>query len=149
NNLGMRFQFEPRATRLDEDGSELPEPDPDDWILSQILGETVHFQNVRDSVVAKIGKDCIYDYRSDRPRDVGEGPKHGIAVLKVHVFIRGVDISLRANARPGERVDTGRQIAASWTPYRPMDISAFVPQLAKSVRLQVRITTDRRNVPLL
>lgn len=102
----MRVQLEPPACRLDEHGTELPEMN-DDWIIQSISTDAVSLQNVRTQHIAELGKDHIYDFRSNPSRSKSD-IKHGFLVLKMQVFLQGNQLWLRANARPGERVTAHR-----------------------------------------
>ena len=102
-SVGMRFQVEPMACRLDAQGHELPEEN-DDWLFQGISSsEVVSIRNLRTDHIAELGKDHIYDFRSNPNLSTGD-IKHGFLVLKMQIFMQGNKLWLRPNARPGERV---------------------------------------------
>lgn len=103
-NIGWRFELEPIACRLDELGNKLP-PVSDDWLLQAISPDgVVHLSNIRTGHVAELGKDHIYDFRSNPSRSQ-TGINHGFLVLKMQIFMSGNRLWLRPNSRPGERVN--------------------------------------------
>ena len=106
-NVGIRVQIEPMACRLNELGGELPEEN-EDWIVESISADgVVSLRNVTTDHVAVLGKDHIYDFRSNPGRSK-DGVTHGFLVLKVQIFLQRARLWLRPNARPGERVSPHR-----------------------------------------
>lgn len=106
-NIGLRVQLEPTACILNELGGEVPEEN-DDWIVQNISAdEVVSLRNTRTNHVAELGKDHIYDFRSNPGRSK-DGYKYGFVVLKVQVFLQGTKLWIRPNSRPGEHVSPQR-----------------------------------------
>lgn len=102
-NVGMRVQIEPPACRLDANGHVLPERH-DDWLVERIGdNDMVVLRNLSTDHVAELGKDHIYDFRSNPSRSKN-GLKYGFLILKVQIFLQGVNLWFRPNARPGDRV---------------------------------------------
>jgi len=125
--VGMRFQLTPVACRLDSNGNELPELS-DDWIVDAFSDkEAVTLRNVRTGHIAEIGKDHIYDFRSDPTRSKGD-IKYGFLVLKMQVFMQADRLWLYPNGRPGERVEPPRSSrAAAERPWIQVDIAIGGP----------------------
>ncbi len=149
-NIGMRVQIEPIACRLNAQGHELPDEN-DDWIVERVSeADVVSLRNIRTDHVAQLGKDHIYDFRSNPARSAG-GITYGFLVLKVQIFLQGAKLWLRPNGKPGERVSTpamSRQ-RPTWTPFQRADASASMPPMAGIARIQYKLWSDDRNVPLM
>ena len=62
--VGMRFELEPIACRLDENGRELPLMD-DDWIIEEVSTSGVGIRNIRTGRVTTLGKDHIHHFTSN------------------------------------------------------------------------------------
>ncbi|MGH9255398.1 MAG: hypothetical protein ACRD3C_12615 [Vicinamibacterales bacterium] len=123
----MRFQLEPVACRLDEHGRELPDEN-DDWLLQHVSSsDVVSLRNLRTDHVAELGKDHIYDFRSNPSRSAEE-IKYGFLVLKMQIFVQGNRLWYRPNARLGESV--GRLHSPRTQPSRA--IIALLEDLAKA-----------------
>lgn len=149
-NVGMRVQVEPPECRLDSDGHVLPERH-DDWVIEQFPeNDVVSVRNLSTNHRVKLGKDHIYDFRSNPARSETGNPS-GFLVLKVQIFIRDADAWVRPNARPGERVPpSGAQHhQVQWTPYSHVDASPFVPPTATHIKIQYRLWSEVVGVPLL
>jgi hypothetical protein len=149
-NIGMRVLFEPPVCRLAEAGHVLPES-KEDWLIESITeDDTIKFRNLISGHVAELGKDHIYDYRSDpsRPKD---GFNYGFLILKVQVFVQGSNVSLRPNSRPGERVIPSNLLhhQVQWTPLVKVDASSGIPPNARSATVQYRLWSEVPGVPLL
>ena len=113
--IGMRFQLEPVACRLDQHGHELPDEN-DDWLLQGVSpSDVASFRNLRTDHIAELGKDHIYDFRSNPSRSTGE-IKYGFLILKMQIFLQGNRLWYRPNARPGESV--GRSHSPTSQPSR-------------------------------
>lgn len=107
-DCGIWVQFVPIACRLDEEGNELAEVSHD-WRIESFPDEaTVSLVNRETGHVLKLGKDHIYDFRSNPARS-DSGAKHGFLVLKMQVFMQGNKLWYRPNARPGEGVSPHRR----------------------------------------
>lgn len=125
--IGMRFQLEPVPCRLDEHNRELPKEN-DDWLLQNVLpSDVVSLRNLRTDHVAELGKDHIYDFRSNPSRSAGD-IKYGFLVLKMQIFMQGRRVWYRPNARPGESV--GRFHPPKTQPSRA--VIALLEDLAKT-----------------
>lgn len=149
-NIGMRFQLEPTACRLDANGNELPDEN-EDWILQSFSEtESVILCNVRTDHLAEIGKDHIYDFRSNPARSKGE-IIYGFLVLKMQIFISEKKVWLRPNARPGERVAPlpQRRQQPTWTQFIKVNASKSIPPNASFARIQYKLWSDDPNAPLL
>ena len=108
--LGMRVELEPPACFMDEAGHEL-QWDTRDWIVQAFpQPEIVTMQNVAMTHVVPLGKDLIYDFRSNPIRSIAD-MRYGFLVLKVQVFVQGVNVRLRPNRAPGESVVATERIA--------------------------------------
>jgi hypothetical protein len=149
-NAGMRVQIEPPACRLDSNSHVLPECH-DDWLIEQFLeGEVAQLQNLSTGHVIKLGKDHIYDFRSNPARSEN-GIPYGFLVLKVQVFLQGAEAWVRPNGRPGERVPPSNvpHHQVLWTPYFHVDTGPFAPPTATAISIQYRLWSDEPGVPLL
>jgi len=149
-NIGMRVQIEPPACWLEANGHVLPERH-DDWLIENIgSNEAVVLRNLTTDHVVELGKDHIYDYRSN-PFRSKNGLKHGFLILKVQVFVQGVEAWLRPNARPGERVAPSNRPhhKVQWTPFAKVDASTLIPPNAPFASIQYRLWSDEEGVPLL
>ena len=100
--MSCRVQLEPVACRLDEAGNELP-PIRDDWIIEEVSPDGVRISNVRTQHMTTLGGDQIHHFTSnpDRSRN---GIRHGFLTLNVQIFLRGNNLQIRPNGRPGEAV---------------------------------------------
>lgn len=146
----MRFQIEPPACNLNELGLVMPDSF-DDWLIESIgPGEIITLRNLVTNHLAELGKDHVYDYRSNPSRSK-EGIKHGFLMLKVQIFTQGPKLWLRPNAKPGERVaHSDRQHhAAQWTPRQKIDVSSYFPPTASFIKLQYRLWSELHSTPLL
>jgi hypothetical protein len=147
-NIGTRYQFEPPACRLDEQGNELPEIN-DDWIFLSISpGNVSKFQNERTHHIAELGKDAIFDFRSNPARGKG-GIRYGFLVLKMQVFLQGVNLTLRPNTRPGEPANRARRIRPAWTPWVKVASQGMPPETTQRARIQYRLWCDDPAIPLV
>lgn len=149
-NTGMRVQLEPTACRLDEQGNELPNEN-DDWILESISeSNSVILCNVRTDHIAELGKDHIYDFRSNPARSKG-GITYGFLVLKMQIFMQGKKLWLRPNAGPGERVGSRpeRRQQPMWTQFIRVNASESIPPNAAFAKIQYKLWSDDPSVPLL
>lgn len=121
-NIGMRVQIEPIACRFDAQGHELPDEN-DDWIVESISEiDVLSLRNIRTDHIAQLGKDHIYDFRSNPARSTG-GITYGFLVLKMQIFLQGANLWLRPNAKPGERVS-----APAMSRGRPKATPVLAPQ---------------------
>ena len=79
-NAGMLVQIEPPACLLDINSHVLPDQH-DDWIIEFGRDEdVVSLYNTRTQTRIKLGKDHIYDFRSD-PNHTDDVNKHGFLIL--------------------------------------------------------------------
>ena len=102
-NIGMQFQIEPVACHLDEHGNELL-IENDDWILQSISSDSViRLSNVKTSHVVELGKDHIYDFRSDPSRSQSN-LKHGFLVLRMAETVIGHPSELFESVLSKERI---------------------------------------------
>ncbi len=149
-NIGMRVQFEPVACRLDPQGHQLPDEN-DDWIVDSFPDtDVVSLRNIRTDHIAKLGKDHIFDFRSNPARSVG-GITYGFLVLKMQVFLQGPNLWLRPNGRPGERVgpSSATRLRPAWTPFLKADASQSMPPMAGIAKIQYKLWSDDQSVPLM
>jgi hypothetical protein len=102
-NVYARVQLIPTAHRLDEHGRRLPATD-DDWLIEDVTADGVRIKNLRIDQATTLGKDHIYDWRSNPDRSQG-GIRHGFLVLKVQLSLTRDGVSITPNSRPGEAVE--------------------------------------------
>jgi hypothetical protein len=102
-NVGCRVQLVPRACRLDELGQKLPTID-DDWVIRQVAVDGIQIANERTSHNVTLGKDHIHHFTSNPDRTRGD-LRYGFLTLHVQLFMQGLQVGLRPNARPGEPVE--------------------------------------------
>src|SRR5690348_4637630 len=100
-DVGYWVQLEPIAYRLDEHGFELP-TENEDWIIQQVT-DTVRISNIRSGHFAVLGSDHIYKFTTNTQRHPAT-QKYGFLSLHVQLVIQGVNVTMRPNGRPGERV---------------------------------------------
>ncbi|WP_156954348.1 hypothetical protein [Paraburkholderia acidipaludis] len=148
-NIGMRVRIEPPACRLNDAGHILPESH-EEWLIESISADTINLRNLTSNHVAELGKDHVYDYRSDPSRTKGD-VKYGFLILKVQVFMQGDDIWLRPNSRPGESVAPSNLAhhQVQWTELVKVDARSGIPLNAHVASLQYRLWSDVRGIPLL
>jgi len=149
-NIGMRVQIEPPECRLDNNAHVLPDRH-DDWMIEQFPEkEHVVLRNISTNHFVRLGKDHIYDFRSNPTRSEN-GISFGFLVLKIQVFLQGTKVWVRPNARPGDRVPpSGAQHhQVQWTPYFHVDTSPFAPQTAIRIKIQYRLWSDEAAIPLM
>ena len=149
-NIGMRVQIEPIACRIDAQGHELPDEN-DDWIVESVSeADVVSLRNIKTDHIAQLGKDHIYDFRSNPARSAG-GVAYGFLVLKMQIFLQGAKLWLRPNGKPGERVSapTVSRQRPAWMPFQKADASASMPAIAGIAKIQYKLWSDDRNVPLM
>ena len=149
-NTGMRVQIEPPACSLDINSHVLPERH-DDWLIEQFPEkEVIKLRNLATDHIMELGKDHIYDFRSNPARSKN-GISFGFLVLKVQIFLQGSNAWLRPNGRPGDRVlpSNAQHHQVMWTSYFHEDTSPFAPPTATSVSIQYRLWSDEVGVPLL
>ncbi|HKR39833.1 MAG TPA: hypothetical protein VJU59_09160 [Paraburkholderia sp.] len=146
-NIGMRMLIEPPACRLTDDGHILPESH-DEWLIESVSAETAKLRNLTSDHVAELGKDHIYDYRSD-PSRTNDDVRAGFLVLKMQIFLQGPKIWLRPNARPGERVAPSNlpRHQVQWTQWAKVDCKKIPPN-ARSANFQYHLWSDVPGIPL-
>jgi len=138
-NVGCRVQLVPAASRLDENGRELPAFD-DDWIIEEVSSSEVCISNPRTGDEGKLGKDHIHNF-STNPNRVEPGIRYGFLMLTVQVFLQGRKLWLRPNARPGEPVKPPHQVKTK--PHEELlRLEQLMPELIEEMR------TDLGNNPL-
>jgi len=106
--------------------------------------------NLRSNHEALLGKDHIYDFRTNPNRN-DEKLEYGFLILKVHIFIKENELWLRPNSRPGERVipyPTKRQ-RPIWTEFTKVDAQAGFPTIAVTAKIQFKLWSEYDNVPLI
>ncbi len=112
-NVHARVQLMPTSHRLDEHGRRLPAID-DDWLIEEVTADGVRIKNVRTGHTTTLGKDHIYDWRSNPDRSQA-GVKCGFLVLKVQIYLKPKGLSITPNARPGETVEPPRvEVVEKW-----------------------------------
>jgi hypothetical protein len=149
-NAGMRVQVEPPECRLDLYSHVLPDRH-DDWMIERFIDDgVVVLHNLATDHVIKLGKDHIYDFRSNPARSQ-DGLSFGFLVLKVQIFMKGVEAWVRPNGRPGERVSPSNAAhhQVQWMPYIHIDTAPFVPPTAKFIKIQYRLWSNEAAIPLL
>jgi len=125
---GFRVQLEPVACRLDEFGRELP-PENDDWIGQEVSSAGVRISNVLTGHATTLGPDHIHHFTSNPDRSTG-GLQYGFLVLHVQVFLRGNELWVRPNSRPGEPVrPPAVQVTEKWVDFRYPSDSGLQPKL--------------------
>ncbi len=148
-NLGTRVRIEPPACRLDSADHVLPESH-EDWLIESIAADTIKLRNLVSDHVAELGKDHVFDYRSDPSRSNGGG-KNGFLSLKVQVFIKDQEVWLRPNSRPGERVAPSnlQHHQVKWTEFVKIFANSGIPLNANFASIQYRLWSNDQGVPLL
>src|SRR6202034_4324102 len=101
-NKGWRVQLIPIASRLNDDGRELP-PLDDDWIVGDVSNEGVLIANTRTPRQVMLGADHIHHFTTNPDRSQ-DGFKYGFFTLNVQIFLQGHKSWVRPNTRPGESV---------------------------------------------
>lgn len=120
NGLGMTVQLEPAAWFLDEHGRPIAGADHD-WVVQSFSDpDVVVIENESARLIAQLGKDHIYDFRSNPGRSTPE-VKYGFLVLKMQLFVQGDRLWMRPNRTPGETVQPGA----------PVDLDAMQRELAR------------------
>jgi hypothetical protein len=149
-NVGMIVKIEPPACQMDE-RNHICQQAYDDWLIEGFSEDFASLRNQRTNHLAKLGKDHIYDFRSDPSRSHDGVSLYGFLVLKMQIFTKGPEIWMRPNGRPGDPVSpsdaTHHQI--NWTGFTELDVNNAIPITATSARIQYRLWTDEVNVPLL
>lgn len=146
----MRVQIEPPAFRLDRLGHVLPIL-RDDWVIDSITKDgVIRLRNLSSDHIAELGKDHVYDYRSDPSRSK-HGGRYGFLILKVQVFMQENHLWLRPNSRPGESVTPSSLLhhQVLWTPYLKFDAESGIPPNARMVLIQYRLWSEEHGVPLM
>jgi len=148
-NIDMRVRIEPPACRLSDVGHVLPESH-EEWLIESISSDTIKLRNLISNHVAELGKDHVYDYRSDPSRTKGD-VKYGFLILKVQVFVQGPEIWLRPNSRPGESVAPSNlsHHQVQWTELVKVDARSGIPRNAHFASIQYRLWSDVQGTPLL
>ena len=150
NTVGLRCQVEPIASFFSDTGSELTEVS-DDWEILGFVDDTaVQMQNCRTGHQILLGKDHLFDYRTNPGRSDAV-QKYGFLILKVHVLITGDVVTLRPNSRPGERAISvqRRRVAPIWTAYVELDLQASIPPIVNNARIQFRLWSEDPDIPLM
>lgn len=106
-NVGARVQLEPPARFLDVNGIEILPVRNDDWIIHAADDAGLRIQNIYSDHVATLGSDHIHHYTSNPGRTQGD-LRYGFLSLHLQIFIQGVNLTIRPNARPGEHVEPPR-----------------------------------------
>jgi hypothetical protein len=110
DGIGMSVELEPPASFVGLDGRDLTNMGVD-WVVRMFpRADVVTIQHVETSAIAELGKDHIYDFRTNPMRST-QGERHGFLVLKVQVFVEGETVRLRPNRSPGESVAATERIA--------------------------------------
>lgn len=146
----MRVQIEPPSCRLDSNSHVLPERH-DDWLIESFPSKDVAMlRNLATDHEIKLGKDHIYDFRSNPTRSTNN-ITFGFLVLKVQIFLQGPNAWVRPNGRPGDRVTPSAlpHHRVQWTPYFQVDLTTFAPPTAVQIKLQYRLWSKEEGVPLL
>jgi len=122
-NIGMRFQIEPPVRSIGGSVATERPQQPDYWTLEAITGpDSLRLKRTSTGHVVGLGKDHIYDFRSDPAGSTGGVPS-GYLILKMQIEVDGQTVRLRPNARPGEPVPapslarepeiTGKQLSSN------------------------------------
>jgi hypothetical protein len=110
DGLGGHVELAPPACFLDEQDGEIRQPSMNEWIVQAFpQKDVVTLQNAITFQSADLGKDHIYDFRSNPIRSTSE-VRYGFLVLKVQIFVKGKAIWLEPNRLPGESVAAIRRI---------------------------------------
>lgn len=147
-NIGMRMLIEPPPCQLSDAGHVLPESH-DEWLIESVSADTVKLRNLASNHAAELGKDHIYDYRSDPSRTKGD-IRAGFLVLKVQIFLQGQNVWVRPNSRPGERVAPSNlsHHQVQWTERIKVDARSGIPLSAHFASIQYRLWSDVQGIPL-
>jgi hypothetical protein len=111
DGVGMHVELEPPACFVGNDGRDRQPDGAQDWLVEGFpRPDVVSIRNVVTGHAAELGKDHLYDFRTNPIRSKGDA-RFGFLVLKVQVFIQGDKPRLRPNRSPGESVVAGERIA--------------------------------------
>ena len=100
-NVGRWMEIVPPACHLDEHGNALPDKN-EDWLVEEVTDNVVRLCS-KSGHQLKLGTDHIYNFATNPQRAPTEG-SFGFLTLHVQVFVQGSRVSVKPNARPGERV---------------------------------------------
>ena len=95
------MEISPPARHLDDWGNPLPEKN-EDWRVEEVTDDLVRLSSQSGHEV-KLGTD-LYNFATNPQRRSETGDKFGFLALHVQVFVQGDRVSVKPNARPGERV---------------------------------------------
>jgi hypothetical protein len=101
-NVGRWMEIVPPACHLDDWGNPLPEKN-EDWRVEEVTDDVVHL-SAQSGHQVKLGTDHIYSFATNPQRRSETEGDFGFLTLHVQVFVQGDRVSVRPNARPGERV---------------------------------------------
>jgi hypothetical protein len=100
-NVGWRMEIVPTACHLDDQGNPLLEKN-EEWLVEEVTDDLVRL-STQSGHQLKLGTDHIYSFATNPQRASAEA-NFGFLSLHVQVFVQGGRISVKPNARPGERV---------------------------------------------
>src|SRR6266851_4136384 len=100
--VGYRVQLEPIACLLDQYGREVV-TENHEWIVHDVSSAGVRISNDQTSHTTTLGADHIHHFTSNPGKFRGD-LRYGFLVLHVQIFLQGVNLWVRPNLRPGERV---------------------------------------------
>lgn len=147
-NIGLIVRLSPTARRVDPAGNELQELE-DDWRIDSFpKPESVMFSNLRTGHTVELGKDHIYDFRSDPARS-SVAQTYGFLILKMQIILQGPKVRLMPNTKPGERVGPQLRQRPQWTSLARVDASQSIPPTAIGAKVQYRLWTEDATIPLM
>jgi hypothetical protein len=101
-DVGRWMEIVPPACHLDDRGNPLPEKN-EDWRVEEVTDDLVRL-SAQSGHEVKLGTDHIYNFATNPQRRSETGDNFGFLMLHVQVFVQGDRVSVKPNARPGERV---------------------------------------------
>ena len=103
-NEGWRVKITPPAIRLDAIGRELPSRN-EDWMITRVMNDHVQISEATVmGLTTKLGTDAIASFTSDPSRSVAGSLQYGLLLLKVRMYIQGINITVVSCPQPGQRV---------------------------------------------
>ena len=101
-NVGRWMELVPPVCHLDDRGNLLAEKN-EDWRVEEVTDDFVRL-SAQSGHEVKLGTDHIYSFATNPQRRSETESNFGFLTLHVQVFVQGDRVSVKPNARPGERV---------------------------------------------
>ncbi|HTV29449.1 MAG TPA: hypothetical protein VMF32_16865 [Xanthobacteraceae bacterium] len=100
-NVGWWMEIVPPACHLDNQNNALPDKN-EDWRVEEVTEDVMRLRS-QSGYQLKLGTDHIYNFVTN-PQRASIGSNFGFLTLHVQVVVQGSCVSVKPNARPGERV---------------------------------------------